>query len=698
MLEELNKLLSNNREEKNKSHTQERDTRYSVSGMGGNSMGAITVGARMLGGARGSYSSSSGGTFDYLSNSENTTECFYQKLTDLSYYESHSLTEKITGIYRDYLSQLWKGTDNIIDIPNESPDVIKRINDELNALGIIEILMKDLGVAIFYGSVSYEITGIDEKDPKYNNKSDNKSEKEYITEADKLSPRNIDRLKNPPKDRKYSNSSKKELPQIETYFQRIKKESISAKDKNFNETESNSERSKIESVSNSSEIRNLLNKTNTGIKRGVRESKEIKNFDTHRLNPLRGKEGPDGGLDKIHTSSSFKPSFTLNKLRHPHHTIVEYDRKVGRRYLVKATEKYHIPTNKHQIFYFGHDNMRIIDPKELDNLKSSSNIKGSSNSIKNIISKHRPFDDKKRFESLGIDPKDPKKTPTRYELLEKEMSAGSPLFYYYLPKIKELYLKDLVISILGIKDVIQPDILAMNFEGGTDIDNAQELADNMESLLNKSSDYSMFNSSALNYQDLVKMLIDTVRVLPDIDGKLQNLSEVRTTKLQEKIQQIRQETNELQNEIIASLGVPLDLFEGNSSKWEVIKRSERLQSRISYYTEMIKSSIKRLAQSLFYRIYDRELKPNDFKVLTFVESDLDIAQKTNKLQNLSELSNVLLNTIVSAERELSDSALIDKSQYFNFLKKNIEDIYPEAKNLIDIDNYLNSNEGDNHED
>ena len=214
------------------------------------------------------------------------------------------------------------------------------------------------------------------------------------------------------------------------------------------------------------------------------------------------------------------------------------------------------------------------------------------------------------------------------------------------------------------------------------------MCNDLEDLLNKNSDYSIFNSAALDYNDLTKLLIDTVRVLPDIEGKLQSLNPIRTTSLQEKIQQIRMESKELERDILSSLGVPIDLFEGQSSKWEVIKRSERLQSKVAFYIDTIKSSIRRIAQSIFYLQNDRELKASDFKITCFNESDLDMAQRTNKLQNLTELSQTLLNIVVGAERELVESRLVNKEAYFKLLKSNLKEIYPEVEDLLDIDGFL----------
>jgi len=656
------------------------DSNYASNG----SLNAISLGASTVGGNRGK-GYSNGGTFDYLSNAENTIECYYQKLDDLRYYESHALTEKIIGLFRDYINQLWKEGSNIIDIPGMEKETVDQLNNELQGMDVLEVITKDLNDVIFYGSVSYEISGVEAVDI-------DKAKKEKATKVEQ-NVRNIDFTKDKPKDRKYNfnditfSESTDDISNP-SFYKEI--------DKNFAESKKAKAKRLIESTS--PEVSKLINETSPFNKKGVKEAKELKDISEGKenllVNNIRPREGaPEESefINSVRKFDDYKPTLKLNKLKHPYHTIIEHHRKEGRRYLVKAGSKYHIPTNKHNIFYYGNDSMKIV---EGDSIKVRSKG-GTKSDIQSLIG-HQDKTDKlnKEMKALGIDPKDPKKMPTRYELMERELSSAVPLFYHHLPKVRELYLKDLVVSILGIKDVIQPDILGMNFEGGMDIDQAQDMCQNLEDLLNKNSDYSIFNSSSLDYNDLVKLIVDTVRILPDVDGKLQGLNPIRTTSLQEKISQIRMESKELERDVTSSLGVPMDLFEGNSSKWEVIKRSERLQSRVTYYINMIKLSLRRLAQSVYFHLHKKELRINEFKITLFSESDIEIAQKTNKLQSLVELSQTLIQLVTGAERELQDSQLINKEKYYKLLKSNLKDIYPEMEDLLDVDGALNQQGGE----
>jgi hypothetical protein len=646
--------------------------------------GAVTLGAQAMGGNR-MFGTTKGGTFDYLSTAENTIDCYYQKIEDLKYYESHDLTEKVIGLFRDYINQLWKEGSNLLDIPGEDPKLVEELNAELEGMDILEILTKDMDDVMYYGSVTYEISDNTDKKKKKGDDDDDKLKADNVDKQE----RNIDVSKDAPADRKYDfgplRESRPEFDDFDFYNnvaqEREYAETLKANAKRLVDAYAPNVQGVLRDTAvQRPAIRDLIEGTRPANARGTEQ---------YRNSEVADSEAPADAQDKISDIRSrvpYKSQYKLNKVKFPHHTVIEHHREEGRRYLIKANAQYHLPTDKHSIFYYGNDSMRIMEAAETKARGKSAAAQASILDLAGMQSTNKTKE--KEYKNLGIDPKDPKKKPTKYELLNRELSAAVPLFYHHLPKVRELYLKDLVLSILGIKDVIQPDVLAMNFDGGMDIDQAQDMCNNLEDLLNKNSDYSIFNSASLDYNQLVKLLVDTVRILPDIEGKIQSLNPVRTTSLQDKISQIRMEYQELNRNIISALGVPMDLFEGNSSKWEVIKRSERLQSKVNYYINTIKLSVRRLAQSIFFKKYGRELKLTDFKVTIFNESDLELAAKTNRLQSLNELSQTLLQIVGSAERELADSQLVNKRAYYKLLLSGLKEVYPEIDDLLDIDKAL----------
>jgi hypothetical protein len=194
-----------------------------------------------------------------------------------------------------------------------------------------------------------------------------------------------------------------------------------------------------------------------------------------------------------------------------------------------------------------------------------------------------------------------------------------------------------------------------------------------------------------DYNQLVQSTLETQKVLPDFGGKLNTLNPIKqSTLMQEKMFRIKGELQESARDIVSSVGIPFDLYEGNSSKWETIKRSDRLQTKVQYLTSMVKTSIIRLAQSLVYHLTGVEIPTSDIQVVLFKRSDVEINAEINKLTSLNELIGTFLQVIGTAERELMQSQLVNKEAFYELIKSQLLEIYPNAEQLLNIDEAINA--------
>jgi hypothetical protein len=126
------------------------------------------------------------------------------------------------------------------------------------------------------------------------------------------------------------------------------------------------------------------------------------------------------------------------------------------------------------------------------------------------------------------------KDEIKFKSYDKRYLAGSPLFNSITGKIKEYILKDYLLSILSIKDLIQPIILLVSLEKSTVVEEGLDLALEVENLINQNLDLSFMEAKGLSVKELAMSLIDNIRVLPDYDGKLGGMANLDLDKLSEK--------------------------------------------------------------------------------------------------------------------------------------------------------------------
>ena len=312
--------------------------------------------------------------------------------------------------------------------------------------------------------------------------------------------------------------------------------------------------------------------------------------------------------------------------------------------------------NKNEIFSISTYDYKL----EFDDNISSDRLKQLNAEIEGEESKTR----------LNIAKEKEKKRITSYD---KRYLAGTPLFGYITGKIKEYILKDYLLSILSIKDLIQPIILLVGLEKTTALEEGVDLTQKVESLINKNLDMSFMEAKGLSVKELAMSLIDNIRVLPDYDSKLAGMTDLNLDKISEKIDRIRMDQQTIKEDLINAIGLPPDLFEGRASRWESIKMSQRFESKVSYYVDMINKSVVLLAENLYDRLKLSKKLDIEGKITSnLMDTDsLEYTKKVARMDTLAESVNRIadLANIVSG---LEQNQLVEIKALKEYIKEGVK--------------------------
>ena len=312
--------------------------------------------------------------------------------------------------------------------------------------------------------------------------------------------------------------------------------------------------------------------------------------------------------------------------------------------------------NKNEIFSISTYDYKL----DFDENISSDRLKQLNAEIEGEESKTR----------LNIAKEKEKKRITSYD---KRYLAGTPLFGYITGKIKEYILKDYLLSILSIKDLIQPIILLVGLEKTTALEEGVDLTQKVESLINKNLDMSFMEAKGLSVKELAMSLIDNIRVLPDYDSKLAGMTDLNLDKISEKIDRIRMDQQTIKEDLINAIGLPPDLFEGRASRWESIKMSQRFESKVSYYVDMINKSVVLLAENLYDRLKLSKKLDIEGKITSnLMDTDsLEYTKKVARMDTLAESVNRIadLANIVSG---LEQNQLVEIKALKEYIKEGVK--------------------------
>ena len=310
--------------------------------------------------------------------------------------------------------------------------------------------------------------------------------------------------------------------------------------------------------------------------------------------------------------------------------------------------------------------------------------------LDNDVINFSDFDGKKKSDSIHEDT----------ILSDYELVAGYPIFYNHLGKVKEYLIKDQMVSILSIKDLIQPLLLLIRVDKQTDPSEANRLALNTENLINKYSDMSAIFGSNFSIMDLMDSILNNIRVLPDYQSTMGDMNSIDLSKITQKIQDIRSDQDNSKENIYTSLGIPRALTAGDTTKWEAIKSSQRLNSRITGLINSITDSFKDIARTLYFLLYKEDINLGDIDIHLFEQTDIDYNKAITNADMAQQYIENINRIVESAQRAVQDSKLMDQKLYLNTVKDQLNTVDPKLNKLIPdskIDEFIKELESEGQE-
>lgn len=344
-----------------------------------------------------------------------------------------------------------------------------------------------------------------------------------------------------------------------------------------------------------------------------------------------------------------KKTWIRYDLINPYNVLTVYESGKLSEHLILTRDGKLAKVAPHAVVRLGNSNFRLIN--DVINLDDNMDTQSLSQSEDTLINK--------------------------YEIL-----GGFPIFYNLIGKIKEYIIKDQIVSILSIKDLIQPLLLLIRVDKQTDPAEANRLAVNTENLINKYSDMSAIFGAQFSIMDLMDSILNNIRVLPDYQSTMGDMNSIDLSKISQKIQDIKSDQENSKDAIYSSLGIPRSLTSGDTTKWEAIKSSQRLNSKITGFMSSLTNSYQEIICTLYYLRFNEVIEPSQVEVNLFTKTDVDYNEAITNADIANQLLESVNRTVESAQRFAQDSKLVDKKQYLDLLTKQLSIIDPELVKLI----------------
>jgi len=257
---------------------------------------------------------------------------------------------------------------------------------------------------------------------------------------------------------------------------------------------------------------------------------------------------------------------------------------------------------------------------------------------------------------------------------------GRGIFDACIYRIYQILLKEFQADLLCMKQTLQSDIVManVNMQDQNAIKVGQTI-NNIEAALN----FSDFTYSSKNPLDLLTRIVyyftHQVKVVPSLPG-IAGFDKINHPDNQEKRSNLLAEIVDSKKETLNEVGIPEELFSGQSNKWEVLSRSSRFVTLIANLLAAEADMVINVCKSKF----KEELRDQEYTISLAINSSNIILNNT--MQNQSDILQRKISnyvSIIDGTSKLADgNPNIDGQKLITYIKQQIAMIDPDANDFI----------------
>jgi len=293
-------------------------------------------------------------------------------------------------------------------------------------------------------------------------------------------------------------------------------------------------------------------------------------------------------------------------------------------------------------------------------------------------------------------PKDGDGKTNREKVMQRESyTASEPLFYPLILKVKELVIKELLVSLISLRDLSSIQIFLLQVDKSVPLEAANDLCMRATKLANNTNELASFLTSQFDVVSFIEnTLIKSAKFIPDYNSTLGGKNSLLPLdKLSDKLLDIMQSVETCKNNVLNPLGLPSTILDSTSgSKWQVLQQSERANSRVATFMAGIKDSVTNLVCTLYKILYTEELDPSQVKLHIAEKTSVEYNNQINQTESINTLVQGVSGIIVNALQTLDQSApFIDPKAFLEYIQNLLKDIDPNTEALVNeasIQNYL----------
>jgi hypothetical protein len=183
--------------------------------------------------------------------------------------------------------------------------------------------------------------------------------------------------------------------------------------------------------------------------------------------------------------------------------------------------------------------------------------------------------------------------------------------------------------------------------------------------------------------------MNNIRVIPDYHSAVGDMNNIDLSKITNKIQEIESSQDNKKEGIMNSASIPRALYNGESTKWDAVKSSQKLNNRIQSYVNGISDSIKLEAINIYYERTGKWLDPSILTVNLFKKTEVDYTQAITNTEIIGQIVDGVQRVLVGAQQTITEVRIIDPEKFGKYVSTQLKEVDPTISDFINDDTIKN---------
>lgn len=265
---------------------------------------------------------------------------------------------------------------------------------------------------------------------------------------------------------------------------------------------------------------------------------------------------------------------------------------------------------------------------------------------------------------------------------ESEYKKGESIFKGVILRLYSMFIKEYLLDQMSLKEALKNEVIVANIQDPkTSMQDINQAVDMISNLINDQESMSILSKSPQALLRIIdEKMVNYVNVVPGIQN-FTNFDKMDVYSLRDKLQMLQDDLDKDEAKVLKTLGIPDELMNGSSTRWEALERSSRFATVIAWVNSYIIQSIQYFCQAQIYYKFKMFIPIAKIQINTDTSTILSAPDNAYKYRNFQD-SIEAIRTAADTYKDLAQNEVVDPDKLYDFFHKKLSSIDSSVSNLF----------------